>query len=244
MENQTNFSRREMLQAAALGGAASLGTTWLGSLFPEAQALADEKNNPSPALAGNYLPKPLPFAPGKLKGISERLITSHFENNYSGAVKNLNNAEKELAQVNRDTPGFVASGLAQSALIFQNSMILHEAYFGNLGGNGKPQGKIEKKLSELYGSFGRWEMLFRQIAAGLAGGSGWVILSYDLRNRRPVTQWSGNHSQVGAFSIPLLVMDMYEHAYQMDYGAAAAKYVDAFFQNINWEAVEKRYEAA
>lgn len=239
-----NLSRREMLHLSALGSAAALGTGLLGSLVTSSTAAADEKASPAAAFAGAHQAKPLTFSPGKLKGLSEKLILSHHENNYGGAVKNLNKVEKELAQVTKDTPGFVASGLAQSALTFRNSMILHEFYFGNLGGNGKPQGKIEKKLSELYGSFGRWEELFRQIGAGLGGGSGWVILSYDLRDQRPVTHWSGHHTQVGAFSIPLLVMDMYEHAYQMDYGAAAAKYVDAFFQNLNWEEVEKRFESA
>jgi Fe-Mn family superoxide dismutase len=239
------LNRREMLHLSALGGAAALGGGLIGPLVssPLAHA-ADEKKDVPPAFAGRNQMKPLPIDPKKLKGLSEKLITSHYENNYGGAVKNLNKVEQQLAQTTKDTPGFVAAGLGQSALTFRNSMILHEFYFGNLGGNGKPQGGISKKLSETYGSLGRWEELFRQIGAGLAGGSGWVILSYDFRDQSVATQWSGNHTQVGAFSMPLLVMDMYEHAYQMDYGAAAAKYIDAFFQNVNWEEVEKRWETA
>jgi Fe-Mn family superoxide dismutase len=69
-------------------------------------------------------------------------------------------------------------------------------------------------------------------------------LSYDFRDQQLVTQWSGHHTQVGAFAMPLLVMDMYEHAYQMDFGASAAKYIDAFFKNLNWEEVERRFEVA
>lgn len=248
-EGEKNISRREMLQTVAIGSAATIGAGMLGAVLSGSDANAEEKKTDvkidlSPAFAGLHQPRPLTFAPGKLKGLSEKLITSHHENNYGGAVKNLNKVETELAQVTKDTPGFVAAGLAQSALTYRNSMVLHEFYFGNLGGNGKAQGKIEKALSETYGSYSRWEVLFRQIANGLGGGSGWVTLSYDFHTKRPVTSWSGHHTQVGAFSTPLLVMDMYEHSYQMDYGAAAAKYVDAFFQNINWEEVEKRFEAA
>lgn len=248
-EGQNGLSRREVLQTVALGSVATLGAGMLGTFLTGSNAFGDEKKtepkgDSSPAFAGLHRLKPLSFAPGKLKGLSEKLIISHHENNYGGAVKNLNKVEVELALVTQDTPGFVAAGLAQSALTYRNSMVLHEFYFGNLGGNGKAQGKIEKALSETYGSFSSWEILFRQIANGLGGGSGWVTLSYDFHAKRPVTSWSGHHTQVGAFSTPLLVMDMYEHSYQMDYGAAAAKYVDAFFQNIDWEEVEKRFEAA
>jgi len=79
---------------------------------------------------------------------------------------------------------------------------------------------------------------------GLAGGSGWAILTYDFQRRDVRTYWSGNHTQACAFGQPLLVLDMYEHAYALDYGAAAAKYVDAFFQNVNWDELERRLEAA
>ncbi len=248
-ENQNGMNRREMLHTVALGSAATLGAGMLGTILTGANAFGDEKKaeakgDSAPAFAGLHQLKPLSFAPGKLKGLSEKLITSHHENNYGGAVKNLNKVEAELALVTKDTPGFVAAGLAQSALTYRNSMVLHEFYFGNLGGNGKAQGKVEKALSEAYGSYSRWEVLFRQIANGLGGGSGWVILSYDFHTKRPVTTWSGHHTQVGAFSTPLLVMDMYEHSYQMDYGAAVEKYVDAFFQNVDWEEVEKRFELA
>lgn len=243
MTPESLMSRRDLLQTITLGGATALGATALGSIITST-AVAEDKKGPPPAFSGNYQLKPLPFSAGKLKGLSEKLIVSHHENNYGGAIKNLNKVERELALVNKDTPGFVTAGLAQSALTFRNSMILHEFYFGNLGGDGKPQGKIAKELSALYGSVGNWETFFRQIGSGLGGGSGWVILSYDFRDHRLVTHWSGHHTQVGAFSMPILVMDMYEHSYQMDYGTAAAKYIDAFFQNINWEEVENRFELA
>ena len=196
------------------------------------------------ALAGTHNVVPLPFKPTALNGISEKLIVSHHDNNYAGAVKNLNKAEQELSRINADTPPFVVAGLRQSELTFRNSKTLHEAYFGNLGGDGKRSGSIEKALSEAYGASSRWEEHFRATGAGLGGGSGWVILSLELDGGALRTAWSGNHTQVLATSVPLLVMDMYEHAYQMDFGAAAAKYIDTFFVNIRWDEVNHRYERA
>lgn len=197
-----------------------------------------------PALAGAHVVIPLPFKPAALNGISERMISSHHENNYSGAVKNLNKVEQALAEIHAETPPFVVAGLRQSELTFRNSKTLHEAYFGNLGGDGKRSGSIEKALAEAYGASSRWEEHFRATGAGLGGGSGWVILALELETGGLRTCWSGNHTQVLATSVPLLVMDMYEHAYQMDFGAAAAKYIDAFFLNIRWDEVNRRHERA
>jgi superoxide dismutase, Fe-Mn family len=196
------------------------------------------------AFAANHAILPLPFDPTKLKGLSERLIRSHHENNYGGAVKNLNRVEEELSRTTKDTPPFVVAALKERELTFRNSAILHEYYFANLGGDEKPAGAVEKALSRAYGSFASWEEHFRQACLGLAGGSGWVILDYDFQKGDLATYWSGHHTQSVAFGQPLLVMDMYEHSYHLDYGAAAAKYVDAFIQNINWGEVNRRLERA
>ncbi|MFL5345992.1 MAG: superoxide dismutase [Hyalangium sp.] len=196
------------------------------------------------AFAGKHPITPLPFNPAKLKGLSEKLLRSHHENNYGGAVKNLNKVEEELGRLTKDAPGFLVGGLKERELTFTNSMILHEAYFANLGGDGKASGPIQKLLASTYGDFGRWEEHFRATGASLGGGSGWVILAYNFHTGEPHTYWSGNHTQALAFGQPLLVMDMYEHAYQMDYGAAAAKYIDAFFQNLRWDEVNARLERA
>jgi Fe-Mn family superoxide dismutase len=196
------------------------------------------------ALTGKHQVRPLPFQPARLKGLSERLIVSHHENNYGGAVRNLNRTEQELASVTKDTPPLVVAALKERELTFANSATLHELYFANLGGDGRPAGAIEKAVTRAYGSFGRWEELFRLTGLGLAGGSGWAILAYDFQRNDVRTFWSGNHTQACAFGQPLLVLDMYEHSYALDYGAAAAKYVDAFFQNVNWEEVDSRLERA
>ncbi len=196
------------------------------------------------AFAANHAPLPLPFAAGSLNGLSERLIVSHHENNYGGAVRNLNGVEKELARLNKDTPPFMVAGLRERELTFRNSKTLHEHYFGNLGGDGKRSGGIESVLSQTYGSSASWEEHFRLTGLGLGGGSGWVILGYELDTGALRTCSSGNHTQVLAASVPLLVMDMYEHAYQMDFGAAAARYIDAFFANLKWDEVNRRLQSA
>ncbi len=199
---------------------------------------------PTGVAPGRHTTKPLPFEPKVLRGLSERLIVSHHDNNYSGALKNLNKVEEELARVNADTPGFLVGGLKERELTFTNSVILHELYFGNLGGDGKADGPIQKDLADTHGSFTRWEEAFRATGMSLAGGSGWTVLDLNFHTGDLRTYWSGNHTQALASGCPLLVMDMYEHAYQMDYGAAAAKYIDAFFQNIHWDEVNRRLERA
>ncbi|MCI0569207.1 MAG: superoxide dismutase [Myxococcaceae bacterium] len=225
----------------------------LATLPPAVSALAGEGQGSKdaqrpeaarPIAPGGHTVKPLPFEPGKLSGLSAKLLTSHHENNYAGAVKNLNAVEQQLTQVTKDTPGFVVGGLKERELLFTNSVILHELYFGNLGGNGRTGGAIAKALAEQYGSLARWEELFRATGASLAGGSGWTLLDFNLHTGDLRTYWSGNHTQSVAFGQPLLVMDMYEHAYALDYGAKAAPYIDAFFRNLQWDEVNRRLERA
>src|SRR5205814_5289614 len=134
--------------------------------------------------------------------------------------------------------------LRDRELTFTNSLILHELYFANLGGDGKAAGAVASALGEAFGSQGRFEELLKATGNSLGGGSGWAVLSLNFRTGGLNIYGSGNHTQALAFGHPLLVMDMYEHAYQMDYGAAAAKYVDTFFQNIRWEEVDRRYQRA
>lgn len=198
----------------------------------------------SVALAGTHKPLPLPFAPGSLEGLSERMISSHHENNYGGAVKNLNRVEQELARLNAETPPFVVAALRDRELTFRNSKILHEAYFGNLGGDGRRSGVIEAALAHTYGTTARFEEHLRATALGLGGGSGWVILGLELGTGELRTFAAGNHKESLATSVPLLVLDMYEHSYQMDFGAGVARYLDAFFANVNWDDVNRRLERA
>jgi Fe-Mn family superoxide dismutase len=224
------LNRREALVALSVGSAAAALPGF---------SLQDPEAKP-----GTHEVKPLSFDPTELRGLSEKLIASHHGNNYAGAVRNLNKVEAELSTVTKDTPGFVVAGLAERALTFRNSATLHELYFGNLGGDGKLDGDLATALGAAFGSMARFEELFRATAMSLAGGSGWVVLGLDLHRNDLVVNWSGGHTQCLAASLPLLVRDMYEHSYHMDYGAAAAKYVDAFFANIRGEEVHRRHTAA
>jgi Fe-Mn family superoxide dismutase len=122
-------------------------------------------------------------------------------------------------------------------------MVLHEFYFGNLGGDGKAGGTIANLINSHYGSLANWERDFRLTGMSLGGGSGWVILNYSYRDNVVHNYWAADHTNSLAWGVPLLVMDMYEHAYAMDYGANAAGYVDAFFQNLKWDEVNRRAEA-
>jgi len=232
------LTRREMIATIAAGSVLVAG---------RGAAMADKKTPatatpPTPLPAGQHALKLLPFDPKKLNGISERMIVSHHENNYGGAVKSLNKVEGDLANVTKDTPPYLVAGLRERELLYTNSLILHEHYFGNLGGDGKLSGTIDKLLGQAYGSVARWEELFRATAMSLGGGSGWVILDLNFHTGDLRTYWAGNHTQSVAFGQPLLVLDMYEHAYAIDYGASHAKYIDAFFQNLRWEEVNARTE--
>jgi Fe-Mn family superoxide dismutase len=223
-------------------GAASVA---LGAALPaHAAKKAKPTALPKPTAPGKHAVKELPFDPKKLGGLSEALLVSHHDNNYAGAVKNLNKAETELGSTTKDTPGFVVAALRERELLFTNSVILHEHYFANLGGGGKLGGDIEKTIADSFGSVAAWEAAFRAAAMGLGGGSGWVVLDLNFHTGDLRTYASGNHTQACAFAQPLLVLDMYEHAYAIDFGAGHAKYIDAFFANIAWDEVNRRLERA
>jgi superoxide dismutase, Fe-Mn family len=200
----------------------------------------------SPAFQSQAELKPLPFDPAKLNGLSERLIRSHWENNYGGSVKALAQVKARLAQAagDKDLPPYVYNELKREHLVRTGSVVLHELYFENLGGNGPPGSAERQAIVQAFDSFGAWETEFRRIGAGLGGGSGWVVLGFNLHTRQLENYWMADHAHGPAATLPILVMDMYEHSYQMDFGAAAAKYIDAFFQNIQWEAVGARFAAA
>jgi Fe-Mn family superoxide dismutase len=188
--------------------------------------------------------KPLPFDPARLNGLSERLLRSHYDNNYGGAFRRLGQIETEIAGLGKDAPGFRLKGLKMEELIATNSVILHEEYFGNLGGNGKASGTLEKAIARDFGSFDRWEQEYRAVSNSLGGGSGWAILSLNFRDGRLRNYIAFDHTDNVAFGRPILVNDMFEHAYHMDYGSQAARYVDAFMQNVQWQECNRRYEEA
>jgi len=191
-----------------------------------------------------YSAKPLSCDPTKLRGLSEKLIRSHWENNYGGAVRRLNAIAAQLAELDfAKAPIFVINGLKREELIATNSMILHELYFEGLGGDGISGGAIDEALTRDFGSVDRWRAEFVGMGKALRGGSGWVLLTYSHRDRRLVNQWAADHTHALAGGAPILALDMYEHSYQLDYGASAEGYVDAFMENINWTNVARLLEA-
>jgi Fe-Mn family superoxide dismutase len=191
-------------------------------------------------------PRPLGFGPAPLKGLSERLIASHHANNYSGAVKRLNAIRSQLSALDfSSAPGFQINGLKREELIATNSMLLHELYFGSLGGDGATMTPaMALALEANFGSIDRWRAEFMAMGKALGGGSGWVLLTFLPREGTLVNQWAADHTDALAGGVPILALDMYEHAYHLDYGAAAGAYVDAFMTNIDWAQVYERYQAA
>lgn len=187
---------------------------------------------------------PIAVRPWTLNGMSERLIVSHYENNYGAAVRTLNAVRGELATLDAGSPGYRVRALKREELIAMGSVALHELYFGNLGGEGhKVPDQIRPVLEDHFGSVNAWRRDFVGTAQSLAGRSGWVLLTYSRRQMRLWNQIAFDHSQAAVDSAPVLALDMYEHAYHLDFGANATAYIDAFMRNVNWPAVIDRIAA-
>lgn len=196
--------------------------------------------------ANGYRIKPLALDPSGLDGLSERLVRSHHENNYSGAARRLTSIRKELALLDWSKAAtFVVNGLKREELIAANSAFLHELYFSCLGGNGElRQGGLTVALARDFGSVHAWRNEFIALARAMGGGSGWALLSWSMHENRLVNHWAADHTDLLAGAVPILALDMYEHAYHLDYGANAGAYVEAFMRNIDWDAVGDRYAEA
>ena len=189
-----------------------------------------------------YQLAPISCRPWLLNGLSLQLIESHYENNYGGALRRLNAITEKLESLDyASTPAYVVNGLKREELVALNSTLLHELYFASLGGDGKPGEPLAAALARDFGSVNRWRDEFVAMATGLAGGSGWVLLAYVPRDRRLINQHAADHTQALAGGIPILALDMYEHAYHIDFGANAKAYIDAFMRNVDWTAVQARY---
>src|SRR5215831_18507078 len=189
---------------------------------------------------------PLPFDATALRGLSEKLIASHHQNNYGGAVKRLNAIRAELADsAFASLQGFKLNGLKREELVATNSMLLHELYFSSVGGDGRTMEPAwAMAIAANFGSVERWREEFVAMGKALGGGSGWVLLMFQPREGTLVNQWAADHANAIAGGVPLLALDMYEHAYHLDYGAAAGAYVDAFMANIDWARLYARYQRA
>ncbi len=230
-----NSERRNFM--AAVGAAAASTAVLAGA---DAFAQANQQTGAKPMA---YQAKPMPFDPKSIGGMSEKVLVSHYENNYVGAVKRLNAIGTQLAELDfAKAPNFVINGLKREELVASNSMILHEIYFDGLGGGGSAKGPLAEAIMRDFGSMERWRAEFSAMGKAEGGGSGWVILAYSPRDKRLVNQWAADHTTTLAGGRPVLVLDMYEHAYHMDYGAAAAKYVDIYMEAIKWDNAARLYE--
>jgi len=227
------LKRREFLTLAGAGGAAALAA---GSLRGAAGRFPEKEERTMAYTAKDY---------GRLIGLagfSETLLKNHFTL-YQGYVTNTNKVLDTLAQMLKEgktaTPEYAE--LKRRLGWEFNGMRLHEYYFENLGGQGglDANGTLGKRLTESFGSVEAWEKDFR--ATGAMRGIGWVVLYEDLANGRLINFWVNEHD-VGhpAGCQPLLIMDVFEHAFMIDYALKKADYIEAFFKAVDWKAVEAR----
>ena len=229
------LDRRDLVKSAAMAAAATI--------FVGAATDANAQTQSAPGKAATYQIKPLPFDPKSIKGLSEKILTSHHDNNYAGAVRRLNAISTQFAALDvASAPVFTINGLKREELIAMNSMILHELYFDGLGAGGAPSGDLAQILARDFGSVERWRAEFSAMGKAEGGGSGWVLLAWSPHDKRLVNQWAADHTHGIAGGRPILALDMYEHAYHMDYGAGAAGYVDAYMQAINWNSVSSLFD--
>ena len=179
-----------------------------------------------------------------MAGFSETLLKNHFTL-YQGYVTNTNKVLETLELMLKEgktaIPEFAE--LKRRLGWEFNGMRLHEFYFENLGGNGplNPGGKLAKRLVENFGSLEAWEKDFR--AVGAMRGIGWAALYEDSASGRLINFWVNEHDVAHpAGCTPLLIMDVFEHAFMLDYGLKRADYIEAFFKNIDWSAAEARFK--
>lgn len=189
---------------------------------------------------------PLSCRPWTLNGIQPRLIESHYEHNYGPAVRRLNAVTAELAALNLTSVAPQTLGRLkreQSSLL--NSTLLHELYFASLGGDGRAvPAPLSEALVRDFGSVDRWRQEFMALAESLGSESGWVVLSYLPRDRQLINHCATDHAQSISGAVPILALDLYEHAYHLDFGANQTAYIAAFMRNIQWSSVQARYAGA
>jgi len=184
--------------------------------------------------------KKLPFQ--ELRGISQKTTENHYGKLYQGYVKKWQEIQEKLKTTDKSLANATFSELRElktEETFAGNAIILHEAYFDVLGGDGKPTGEILEKISEDFGSFEVWQEEFKSL--GLTA-RGWVILAFDFNDGKLRNYIADAHNQGGIWGTsPILVLDVYEHAYFIDYGSDRKSYIETFFSNLNWQAVNKKY---
>lgn len=196
-----------------------------------------------------YEPKLVPFA-SPLIGISDKTTAIHHDKLYVGYVNKMNEISEKLRAVSANPDALSSANQSYSDLrslrdgetFATNGVFLHEHYFNALGGDGAPSGALADAISETYGSVDAFVALFS--ATGMAV-RGWVVLAWDTHLGRLKVYGADAHNQGGVWgAIPLIVLDVYEHAYFIDYGADRKAYISDFWRNLNWQSVTSVYETA
>ncbi len=193
---------------------------------------------------GKHPIKPLPFAYNATKGISEQVNKWHHDTHYAGYVNKRNEIELELQKVDRSKANAnwsVFRALKERETFNANGQVLHEIYWGVLGGDGQPNNELPiiKKITQDFGSFDAWKEDF---IASAKVALGWAVLVFDPSDGR-LRNFIGDTQNQGAVwgAIPMLAIDVFEHSYYYDYGPDRAKYIQAYLENIDWERVEERF---
>jgi Fe-Mn family superoxide dismutase len=181
------------------------------------------------------------------QGFSDQLLKNHFTL-YNGYVTNTNKLMEEFAELEKQgkagTPEFTE--MKRRFGWEFDGMRLHELYFGNMTKSTPAPDKGSKffvKVTEVFGSFENWEKMFK--STGAMRGIGWVILYYDPEGKQLLNTWINEHDTGHlAAAAPILIMDVFEHAFMTDYGLKRADYIEAFFRAIDWAVVQKRFDSA
>jgi len=185
--------------------------------------------------------KPLPFAYNALDGISEQQLKYHHDVHYAAYVKNRNQIEDQLAEMRKKGDFSNIRGLRLNESHNASGMILHEVYWQTLGGKGgEPLGKLAEKIKQDFGSFEAWKKEFMAVANSARG---WALLCYDLSDNRLHIYSVDFHDQGAVWgSIPIMALDVWEHAYYHDQGPNRGAYFEAFWKNVNWKKINENFE--
>lgn len=227
-----DISRRSLAAGAGL----LVGATALGAMAQQQIAAAS---------VTKVRAQPLGFNPEKLKWLSPKALAGHHEI-YVGNVNRLNAITEQLAQLDVTTVAPAEFGqLKREQQTVYNASLLHEIYFECLGeAPTQPSGVFAQALSRDFGTIDRWKAEFVAMGKALTGGSGLVILAYTPRDKRLINHLVPDHATAPVACAPIIAMDMYEHAWQPDYGSDAGKYVETFVQMIRWITAERLYREA
>lgn len=190
-----------------------------------------------------YEAKPLPFKK-QLIGISEKTMQIHHDKLYVGYVNKRNEIEEKLATTDRAQANATYSEygeLKREESFAANAIYLHEYYFNVLGGDGKQTGDLIKAIEAEFGSYDKWLEDFK--AAGMCA-RGWVVLAYDFNTGHLHNYLCDSHNHGGIWgAMPIIVLDMYEHAFFIDYGSDRKAYIEDYMKNLNWEAAQHLYSS-